>query len=100
MMRRVIAPLKNHRNVALFWRDVVDQAVADRDRAAGDRLEAGDHPEQRALAAAGGADQNHELAIFDVETRVLDGYITVVVDFPNASERHTRHRETLSGARV
>jgi hypothetical protein len=27
MMRRVIAPLKNHRDVALFRRDVVDQAI-------------------------------------------------------------------------
>src|SRR5216683_2156441 len=89
----MVAALKNHRHIALFGWDVVDHTFADGDRPAGDGLQPCDHPQQGALAAAGWAHQNHELAIRDLEARVLDGDVTVVVDFANASERHTRHRE-------
>ena len=39
----------------------------------GDGLEAGDHPQQRGFAAAGGADQHAELAVADLEADALDG---------------------------
>ena len=42
------------------------------DLAVGDVLEAGDHPQRRRLAAAGGADQDHELAVGDLEVELLD----------------------------
>ena len=37
------------------------------DLAARDHLEAGDHPQQRGLAAARGADEHDELAVLDVD---------------------------------
>ena len=61
--------LEHHRDVAILRRQVVHHAPADDDLAAGNLLEAGDHPQQRGLPAPGGADQNDELAIVDVEGR-------------------------------
>src|SRR5207253_4910380 len=98
---RIVVALKYHRHVALLRRNIVDHAIANGDRAAGDCLESGDHPQQGAFAATRWTDENHQLAVADVECCILDGYVTVVVDFANASERHTRHREeNLSAARV
>ena len=54
-----------------FGGDVVDDALADRDLAGGDRLEPGDHGEQRRLAAARRADQHDELAGLDLEVDAL-----------------------------
>ena len=39
----------------------------------GHLLEAGDHAEERRLAAAGGADEHEELARLDLERDVVDG---------------------------
>ena len=58
--------------LALGRRLVGDVAAVDEDRAAGGVLEAGDQPEQRGLAAAGGADEDDELAVLDVEVDVRD----------------------------
>ena len=49
-----------------------DLAV-DADLARADRFEPGDHAQQRRLAAAGRADEHHELAVLDFEVDVLDG---------------------------
>jgi hypothetical protein len=37
------------------------------------RLEAGEHPQQRGLAAAGWTEQREEFALIDVERHALDG---------------------------
>ena len=42
------------------------------DLAAADVLEPGDHPEQRGLSAAGGADEDDEFAVGDVEARAMN----------------------------
>ena len=47
----------------LHGRQVVDPLAADDDLARGDILEPGDHAQQGGLAAAGGADEDHELAL-------------------------------------
>ena len=44
-----------------------------RDLALGDLLEAGDHPQRGRLAAAGRADEDHELAVVNVEVEVDEG---------------------------
>ena len=65
--------LEHHGDVALGRLDLVDDAPADIDLAAGDGLEPRHHPQQRRLAAAGGADQHAELAVADLEVDALDG---------------------------
>ena len=59
--------LEHHGDVPVLWRHVVDQLVADIDLARGGFLEAGDHAQGRALAAARRPDQHDELAIGDVD---------------------------------
>ena len=59
--------LEHHGDVAILRRQVVDHLAADRDVAGSDFLEARDHAQRRALAAAGRADQHDELVVRDVE---------------------------------
>ena len=44
--------------------------IADQDLAVTDLLEPGDHPQRRRLAAAGRADEHHELAVADLELEI------------------------------
>ena len=83
--------LEHHRDVALLRRQVVDDAVADPDLAVGDLLEARNHAQGGRLAAAGGADENHQLTILDGETEVEDGLRAVVVDLLNVAELDLGH---------
>ena len=78
--------LEDHRDVAVLRRAVVDHLAADLQLAAGDVLEPGDHPQRRRLAAARRPDQDHELAVGDVEVHVLDGFVAVVEDLGDAIE--------------
>ena len=55
-----------------FGCEVGDLLLADRDLAGGDLLEPGDHPQDRRLAAARGADEHHELAVADLQRDVVD----------------------------
>ena len=64
--------LKDHRDVAILGRDVVDDPIPDRHRPGADVLQPGHHPEGRRLAAAGRADQHHELTVRDVQAEVAD----------------------------
>ena len=65
--------LEDHRDVAVARREVGHVAAADRDRARGHLLEAGEHPQERALAAPRRPDEHHELAVLDAEGDVVDG---------------------------
>ena len=82
--------LEHHRHVAVLRRDVVDHLAVDRDLAAGDVLEAGDHPQRRRLAAAGRADQHHELLVGDVEIDAAHR-LGVVEPLDHLAKRHLRH---------
>ena len=62
--------LEHHRDVAVARRDVVDHAVADRDRAGRDLLQPGHHPQRGGLPAPGRPDEDHELAVGDREREV------------------------------
>ena len=66
--------LEDHGDVAVFRRDVVDDPLADPQRAAGDLLEAGDHAQAGGLAATGRPDEDHELPVSDVEVEVVNGH--------------------------
>ena len=70
-IQRVV--LEDHRDVAIARRQVVDDLVADQQLTLRDVLQAGDHPQRGRLAAARRADEDHELAVLDVEVHVLDG---------------------------
>jgi hypothetical protein len=65
--------LEHHGDAALAGRQVGDVVVADHDAAGVWVLEAGQHPQQGRLAAAGRAEQDHELAVLDRQTDVGDG---------------------------
>src|SRR5205807_443014 len=64
--------LKHHRDVAVLGGDVVDDPVADQDPPFADLLEPRQHAQRGGLAAAGGADEHHELLVFDLDVEVLD----------------------------
>jgi hypothetical protein len=66
--------LKDHGDVALGRRQVVDDAPADPDRAARDALEARDHAQERRLSASRRAHEHDELAVGDIDIHpVHDG---------------------------
>src|SRR5262249_4763520 len=64
--------LKHHRYVAVHWRQFVHHGVADQDLARGDGFEPRHHAQRRCLAPTGGADQDHEFLVADLEVDVLD----------------------------
>ena len=65
--------LEDHRDVPVLRLDVADVAARDLDPAAVERFQAGQHAERGGLARAGRADQDHELAVLDVEVEHVDG---------------------------
>ena len=85
--------LEDHRDVAILGRHVVDDAIADPERPARDLLEPGDHPQAGRLAAARWSDQDHELAVPDLEAEILHG-VELAVHLVDVVERHGRHGET------
>ena len=70
-VQRVV--LEDHRDVAILRRDVRDVAIADQDAAVVDLFEAGEHAQSGRLAAAGGSDQDEELAVGDLQVDLVDG---------------------------
>ena len=69
--------LEDHRDVAVLGRVLVDDVAADLQLALGDVLEPGDHPQRGRLPAARRPDEDHELAVGDLEVHVLDGLVAV-----------------------
>src|SRR5699024_245843 len=59
--------LEHHGEVAIAWGEVVDGVPVDLQRAVADVLQADDHPQDRGLPAAGGAHEDDELAIVDLQ---------------------------------
>src|SRR3546814_16235525 len=71
MIRR---PPRSTRTDTLFPYTTLFRSLAlQQDGALAGRLEAGQHAQQRGLAAARGAEQREELALEDVEGDVVDG---------------------------
>ena len=64
--------LEHHVHRPLVWRDTGHILPVDQDMALGRQFEAGDHAQQRRLAAARRAEQHEELACHDVEADVID----------------------------
>ena len=72
-IQRVV--LKHHRDVAARRLELVDAAIADPDFAGVERLEPGEQPQQRRLAAAGRPEQHEALARLDVEIDSVGGVV-------------------------
>ena len=68
--------------------------VADDDLAPGHRLEPGDHAQNGALAAARRPDQNHELALVDLEVDAVDDF-QLAVFLDEIRDDDMRHQRTL-----
>ena len=77
-VQRVV--LENHRDVAVLWRDVVDNLAVYDDLALADFLQAGYHAQRGGFAAAGGSDKDDELLVRDVDVEVLHGNDALVGD--------------------
>ena len=75
-------------------RDVVHDALADLEDALGDVLEPGHHAERGRLAAPRGPDEDHELAVLDLEGHIRDGPRPVRVDLAHPVERDFGQRES------
>ena len=78
-----------------FGRLVVDDLAADLQLAVGDVLQPGDHPQRGRLPAAGRADEDHELAVGDVEVHILDGLVAVAVALGDVLECDLGHCRLL-----
>jgi len=64
--------LEHHRNAALGRRHLVDQLASDVQLAGGDLLQTGDAAQHGRLAAARGPDEDHELAVADLQVDARD----------------------------
>ena len=93
-IQRVV--LKDHRDVPLLGREVVDHLAVEANRPRRRFLEAGDHPERRRLATARRTDQNHELALVDEEVERVHSLRAVVEDLGHLLERQSRHSRLLA----
>ena len=72
--------LENHGDIAVLGGNVVDQTVADVQFAFGDLFQTGDHTQGGGLTTAGGADQNDEFLVLDVQAELLHCHDTLVGD--------------------
>ena len=90
--------LEHHGDVPVLRRQVVDHPVADLDRAAGDLLEPGDGPQRGGLAAPGGTDEYHELAVFDVKAQVVNGLDAACVRFFHVLQDDLCHGGSVTSA--
>ena len=92
--------LEHERDVAILRGHVVHARAIDGEVAFADLLEARDHAQRGALAAARGADEHAELAVLDREidgvNRAERAAVLAFVDLADLGERHIRHRGYLS----
>ena len=89
--------LEDHRDVAVFGRQIVDDAPIDGDGAGGDGLQSRDHPQRGALAAARGPHEHQELPIAHGEVKVLHGHGPIGVDLAQMLECDCRHNRGSGG---
>jgi len=71
LVRKKSVALEHHAEAAVARLEIVDHAPVDADFARSRVLETGNHAQRRRLAAAGGTDEDDELAVFDVEGQIF-----------------------------
>ena len=90
-VKRII--LKHHGNVAVARCDFIDRLVANQNFTRGDIFQTRQHAQRGALATAGRADKNDELAITDGQINAVnDLKLTVFLD--QIAELDCRHCQT------
>ena len=108
--------LEDHREAALGFRDAVDAAALDQDVAGSRVVEAGDQAQQGGFAAAGGSDEDDELAIGDLQVDAVDhghlaegfadagelegrccGHLSPVVAMPVVMKRWSQTKTSVTG---
>ena len=87
--------LEDHGQVAVLGGQVVHGFPVDQEIPGCDVLQSDDHAQGRRLAAAGRADENHELAVSDVQVDVVDGLETVSVLLDEVLEGDLGHNFLL-----
>src|SRR5262249_45340417 len=83
------------REAAVGGADLGDVLAVDRDGAGSGAVEAGDKAEKGGLAAAGGADEDDELAVGDLERDVVDD-LGRAEGFRDSGKGNAGHRGHLS----
>ena len=73
-----------------------DVSIAEADRALIHRVEAGDHPQQGRLAAAGGTDEHHELAVLDRQGDSVHGLDAAGERLPHSAQDDLAHEIVAS----
>src|SRR4029453_15312724 len=76
--------LEDHRDIALFGREIVDDAVADDDLALADLLQSGEHPQRGRLAATRRTYHDEQFTVLDREVEGVNGDGPVVENLRDA----------------
>jgi hypothetical protein len=83
--------LKDHRDVALAREQVVGVFAPQPQLAGADLLQPGDHPQNRRLAASGGAEQHEQLAVPYVQAKIPHGTSAPRIDLGHPVQDHVGH---------
>ena len=93
-VQRVV--LEHHRDVAVLGRQVVHDLATDGDCARADLLQAGDRPQRRGLAAAGRADQDHELPVLDLKVEVVHPLDPTWINLVHLVKEYFGHQRSIA----
>ena len=84
--------LEHHRDIAVLRGNVIHQAVTDVQLALGDLLQAGDHAQRGGFTAAGRADENDKLFVFDLKVEIGNGGHVARINLVDAFQANACHR--------
>ena len=83
--------LEHHRDVAVLWRNIIYQLIANVKFAAADFLKAGHHAQRRRLSAARRTHKHNELLVRNLQVELLHRDHIFVVDLLDVFERYLCH---------
>ena len=83
--------LEDHRDVAVFRGNVVDQTVTDVHLTAGDLLQTGDHTQGGGLAAAGRTDENDKFLVGDLKAEIGNSNNIAGINFLDVTAANGSH---------
>ena len=92
--------LEHHGDAALGRRHLIHPRAVDHQVTARNRLEAGDHPQQRRLPAARRSDEHRELTRLDVEVDAVDHFHVAVALHRLVEDDARCHQRNSSGSQL